>query len=201
VGFLVRPPTLARSPACPCAGARSARPCILGSGRGWRCAADPLDGPDPKAMSDDSRAKVPRVPGGLADNDPATLDALIDLLYEELRLVAHQQRRRWRGDDTLGTTAPGRAARAALAMPAAARVDVDAGQDKLLGARGRRHQDQHHGAQSWANLCPHVVVFQFEGSAASSGRLTRHVGKTTPSPATRFPSAVRDANVIFGRTS
>jgi hypothetical protein len=42
---------------------------------------------------------------GLARGDLAALDALVDVLCEELRLVAHRQRRRWRGDDTLGTTA------------------------------------------------------------------------------------------------
>jgi RNA polymerase sigma factor (TIGR02999 family) len=41
----------------------------------------------------------------LSDADPAALDATIALLYDELRRVAHQQRRRWHGDDTLGTTA------------------------------------------------------------------------------------------------
>jgi RNA polymerase sigma factor (TIGR02999 family) len=30
---------------------------------------------------------------------------LIGILYEELRAIAHNQRRRWHGDDTLGTTA------------------------------------------------------------------------------------------------
>jgi RNA polymerase sigma factor (TIGR02999 family) len=42
---------------------------------------------------------------GLAGDIPANLDLLIELLHEELRLVAHQQRRRWHRDETLGTTA------------------------------------------------------------------------------------------------
>ena len=42
---------------------------------------------------------------GLARGNPAALDALVAVLYDELRIVAHRQRRRWRGDDTLGTTA------------------------------------------------------------------------------------------------
>lgn len=33
------------------------------------------------------------------------LDALLPLVYEELRALARRQRRRWRGDETLGTTA------------------------------------------------------------------------------------------------
>ena len=48
---------------------------------------------------------VGRLLEGLVRGDPAALDALVAVLYEELRLVAHRQRRRWRGDDTLGTTA------------------------------------------------------------------------------------------------
>ncbi|HXW07835.1 MAG TPA: ECF-type sigma factor [Vicinamibacterales bacterium] len=48
---------------------------------------------------------VGRLLEGLARGDPAALDALVAVLYDELRIVAHRQRRRWRGDDTLGTTA------------------------------------------------------------------------------------------------
>ena len=33
------------------------------------------------------------------------LDALVPLVYDELRVLARRQRRRWRGDETLGTTA------------------------------------------------------------------------------------------------
>lgn len=33
------------------------------------------------------------------------LDALLPLVYDELRILAHRQRQRWRGDHTLGTTA------------------------------------------------------------------------------------------------
>jgi RNA polymerase sigma factor (TIGR02999 family) len=56
-------------------------------------------------MSDASQEAVQQLLDVLAADDPATLDALIDLLHEELRLVAHRQRRRWHRDDTLGTTA------------------------------------------------------------------------------------------------
>jgi RNA polymerase sigma factor (TIGR02999 family) len=38
-------------------------------------------------------------------SDGAALDALFPLVYEELREVAHRQRRRWSGDLTLDTTA------------------------------------------------------------------------------------------------
>jgi RNA polymerase sigma factor (TIGR02999 family) len=37
--------------------------------------------------------------------DRSALDRLYPLVYQELRAVARAQRRRWRGDETLGTTA------------------------------------------------------------------------------------------------
>lgn len=36
--------------------------------------------------------------------DREAFDALVPLVYEELRLLARRQRRRWRGDETLDTT-------------------------------------------------------------------------------------------------
>lgn len=39
------------------------------------------------------------------DRDPAALDELFSLVYEELRLLAQRQRRRWRGNETMNTTA------------------------------------------------------------------------------------------------
>nr|MBA3560643.1 sigma-70 family RNA polymerase sigma factor [Gemmatimonadaceae bacterium] len=41
----------------------------------------------------------------LEQGDSTALDTLFPLVYEELRAVAHRQRRRWQGDDTLNTTA------------------------------------------------------------------------------------------------
>ena len=41
----------------------------------------------------------------MQDGNAAVLDELFALLYEELRTIAHRQRRRWQGDDTLDTTA------------------------------------------------------------------------------------------------
>jgi RNA polymerase sigma factor, TIGR02999 family len=35
----------------------------------------------------------------------AALSALFPIVYEELRTIAHRQRRKWTGDETLGTTA------------------------------------------------------------------------------------------------
>lgn len=40
-----------------------------------------------------------------ADGDPPAGARLFDRVYDELRAVAHAQRRRWHGDETLGTTA------------------------------------------------------------------------------------------------
>ncbi len=56
-------------------------------------------------MTDDPQGTIPRLLDALAEGDPAALDAVVSLLYEELRLLARQQRRSWRGDHTLDTTA------------------------------------------------------------------------------------------------
>ena len=49
--------------------------------------------------------EVTRLLEALQRGDSAALDALFPLVYEELRAVAHRQRRRWQGDETLDTTA------------------------------------------------------------------------------------------------
>jgi RNA polymerase sigma factor (TIGR02999 family) len=49
--------------------------------------------------------EVGRLLEALQRGDRTALDALFPLVYEELRAVAHRQRRRWRGDSTLNTTA------------------------------------------------------------------------------------------------
>src|SRR4029453_7894776 len=56
-------------------------------------------------MADDTRTRVTQLMAELQAGDPAAVDELFGLLYEELRVIAHRQRRRWRGDDTLQTTA------------------------------------------------------------------------------------------------
>jgi RNA polymerase sigma factor (TIGR02999 family) len=43
--------------------------------------------------------------GAVQEGDPATLDVLFPLLYDELRRLARSQRRRWHGDYTINTTA------------------------------------------------------------------------------------------------
>jgi RNA polymerase sigma factor (TIGR02999 family) len=48
---------------------------------------------------------VTRLLEALQRGDAAALDALFPLVYEELRVIAHRQRQRWQGDETLNTTA------------------------------------------------------------------------------------------------
>jgi RNA polymerase sigma factor (TIGR02999 family) len=52
-----------------------------------------------------SQATVTQLLGRLHDGDRAALDALLPLVYDELHALARRQRRRWRGDYTLHTTA------------------------------------------------------------------------------------------------
>lgn len=56
-------------------------------------------------MADDVRTRVTELLAELPSGNVAAVDELFALLYEELRAMAHRQRRRWRGDDTLQTTA------------------------------------------------------------------------------------------------
>jgi len=54
---------------------------------------------------DDPQPTVTRLLEALRDGDPAALDAVVTVLYDELRLLARQHRHRWHGDHTLDTTA------------------------------------------------------------------------------------------------
>ncbi|MEO5580255.1 MAG: ECF-type sigma factor [Gemmatimonadaceae bacterium] len=56
-------------------------------------------------MEHASQAEVTRLLDAIERGDSTSLDKLFPLVYEELRAVAHIQRRRWQGDDTLNTTA------------------------------------------------------------------------------------------------
>ena len=56
-------------------------------------------------MLDETRTRVVRLLEELRDGEAAALDELFALLYDELRQLAQRQRRRWRGDETLNTTA------------------------------------------------------------------------------------------------
>lgn len=48
---------------------------------------------------------VARLLDEVGAGDRAAFDALVPLVYDELRVLARRQRRRWRGDETLDTTA------------------------------------------------------------------------------------------------
>lgn len=48
---------------------------------------------------------VTRLLADLAGGDRSAIETLFPIVYEELRNLAHRQRRRWNGDSTLGTTA------------------------------------------------------------------------------------------------
>jgi len=48
---------------------------------------------------------VSRLVAAAAEGDRQALDALFPLVYEEIRALARRQRRRWRGQHTLNTTA------------------------------------------------------------------------------------------------
>ncbi|MBC7788558.1 MAG: sigma-70 family RNA polymerase sigma factor [Anaerolineae bacterium] len=56
-------------------------------------------------MDDASQGEVSGLLEALEQGDGTALDRLFPLVYEELRAVAHRQRRRWKGDETLNTTA------------------------------------------------------------------------------------------------
>jgi len=48
---------------------------------------------------------VVRLLEGVGSGDRGAFDALVPLVYDELRVLARRQRHRWRGDETLDTTA------------------------------------------------------------------------------------------------
>ncbi|HEX7121533.1 MAG TPA: ECF-type sigma factor [Gemmatimonadaceae bacterium] len=56
-------------------------------------------------MTPESETTVTRLLGELQRGQREALDQLYPLVYEELKALAHYHRRRWHGDDTLGTTA------------------------------------------------------------------------------------------------
>lgn len=57
------------------------------------------------APSHRAEAALPDLLQALSGDHRGALDELFPLLYDELRLLAHCQRMRWRGDHTLDTTA------------------------------------------------------------------------------------------------
>lgn len=57
------------------------------------------------SVSVSRQSAVGRLLEEVGAGDRAAFDALVPLVYDELRLLARRQRRRWRGDETLDTTA------------------------------------------------------------------------------------------------
>ena len=49
--------------------------------------------------------EIARLLEALEQGDSTAVDRLLPLVYDELRAVAHRQRRRWQRDDSLNTTA------------------------------------------------------------------------------------------------
>lgn len=56
-------------------------------------------------MPEPAATTVTRLLKALESGDPTALERLFPIVYEELRSLAHLQRRRWHGDDTINTTA------------------------------------------------------------------------------------------------
>jgi len=56
-------------------------------------------------LAESAQTTVSRLVVALAAGDRQALDSLFPLVYEEIRAIAHRQRRRWRGQHTLNTTA------------------------------------------------------------------------------------------------
>ena len=58
-----------------------------------------------REQGDSRQHTVVRLLVEVGAGDRAAFDALVPLIYDELRVLARRQRRRWRGDETLDTTA------------------------------------------------------------------------------------------------
>jgi len=60
---------------------------------------------DAEGADSSDAGMVTRLLADLERGDSTALEALFPILYEEMRELAHRQRRQWHGDSTLGTTA------------------------------------------------------------------------------------------------
>ena len=73
------------------------------------CFLSPYDGADDQMkeepVEDASHDQVTRLFEAVGQRDREALGSLVPLVYKELQELAHRQRRRWSGDDTLDTTA------------------------------------------------------------------------------------------------
>ena len=85
-----------------------------------------------------TEASVIRLLEAVNAGDGAALDQLFAILYDELKELAHRQRRRWKGDYTLNTTALVHEAWVRLVGKGGADVESSA-HFKALAARAMRH--------------------------------------------------------------
>ena len=122
-------------------------------------------------MADETRTRVTQLLALLPDGDVAAMDELFALLYDELRAIAHRQRRRWQGDDTLQTTAL--VHEAFLKLVDQDRIAAESRAHFLgVAARAMRHilcnyaRDQR--AQKRGGGVVHVVLDESKGNAVSS---------------------------------
>jgi RNA polymerase sigma factor (TIGR02999 family) len=92
----------------------------------------------PEGSNAEAQKEVARLLVAVNCGDRAALDEVFALLYDELREIAHRQRRRWRGEYTLNTTALVHEAYVKLVGPARIGVENDA-HFRALAARAMRH--------------------------------------------------------------
>jgi RNA polymerase sigma factor (TIGR02999 family) len=90
------------------------------------------------AEANEAQKRVARLLEAVNCGDRAALDEVFALLYDELREIAHRQRRRWRGEYTLNTTALVHEAYVKLVGPARIGAEND-GHFRALAARAMRH--------------------------------------------------------------
>ena len=122
-------------------------------------------------MADETRTRVTQLLTDPLDGNAAAVDELFALLYNELREIAHRQRRRWQGDDTLQTTAL--VHEAFLKLVDQDRIAAESRAHFLgVAARAMRHilcnyaRDQR--AQKRGGGIAHVVLHEASAAAGSS---------------------------------
>ena len=123
-------------------------------------------------MADEARTRVTRLLAELAEGNAAAVDGLFSLLYDELRSIAHRQRRRWQGDHTLQTTAL--VHEAFLKLVDQERIAAESRAHFLaMAARAMRHilcnYARDRGAQKRGGAMEHVALDESRGDAAPTG--------------------------------
>jgi RNA polymerase sigma factor (TIGR02999 family) len=123
-------------------------------------------------MADEARTRVTRLLAELADGNAAAVDGLFSLLYDELRSIAHRQRRRWHGDQTMQTTAL--VHEAFLKLVDQERIAAESRAHFLaVVSRAMRHilcnYARDRGAQKRGGAVEHVVLDESRGDAPPTG--------------------------------